>query len=166
MKGICHIWSRGRHFSPSLPDRGPTQVRGPTGIWNLAHSIIPLFIRSVVICKMIHPSSSNPTTTFTTSYSNGLVIVRWLTQRDFSILSFPWEKKSVHRSPFRSCKGQAYIFRKQLNTVSLGIQELQLKRKVCSSSKNTQILVKFLKRRVFSWWGIILPRGTHAQESV
>ena len=19
MKGICHIWSRGRHFSPSLP---------------------------------------------------------------------------------------------------------------------------------------------------
>ena len=33
MKGICLIWSRGRHFSPSLPDRGPT------GIWNLAHSI-------------------------------------------------------------------------------------------------------------------------------
>ena len=22
MKGICLIWSRGRHFSPSLPDRG------------------------------------------------------------------------------------------------------------------------------------------------
>ena len=39
MKGICLIWSRGRHFSPSLPDRGPTQGRGPTGIWNFAHSI-------------------------------------------------------------------------------------------------------------------------------
>ena len=33
MKGICHIWSRGRHFSPSLPDRGST------GIWSSAHSI-------------------------------------------------------------------------------------------------------------------------------
>ena len=33
MKGICLIWSRDRHFSPSLP------VRGPTGIWNSAHSI-------------------------------------------------------------------------------------------------------------------------------
>ena len=33
------IWSRGRHFSPSLPDRGPTQGRGPTGIRHLAHSI-------------------------------------------------------------------------------------------------------------------------------
>ena len=33
MKGICLIWSGGRHFSPSLPDRGPT------GIWHLAHSI-------------------------------------------------------------------------------------------------------------------------------
>ena len=32
MKGLCLIWSRGRHFSPSLPDRGPTQGRGPTGI--------------------------------------------------------------------------------------------------------------------------------------
>ena len=32
MKGICLIWSRGRNFSPSLPDRGPTQGRGPTGI--------------------------------------------------------------------------------------------------------------------------------------
>ena len=32
-KGICLLWSRGRHFSPSLPDRGPT------GIWNSAHSI-------------------------------------------------------------------------------------------------------------------------------
>ena len=39
MKGICLIWSRGRHFSPSLPDRGPTQGRGPTGISHLAHSI-------------------------------------------------------------------------------------------------------------------------------
>ena len=39
MKGICVIWSRGRHFPPSLPDRGPTQGRGPTGIRNLAHSI-------------------------------------------------------------------------------------------------------------------------------
>ena len=39
MKGICLIWSRGRHFSPSLPDRGPTQGWGPTGIWHLTHSI-------------------------------------------------------------------------------------------------------------------------------
>ena len=39
MKGICLIWSRDRHFSPSLPDRGPTQGRGPTGIRHLAHSI-------------------------------------------------------------------------------------------------------------------------------
>ena len=29
MKGICLIWFRGRHFSLSLPDRGPTQGRGP-----------------------------------------------------------------------------------------------------------------------------------------
>ena len=33
MKGTCLIWSRGRHFSPSLTERGPT------GIWHLAHSI-------------------------------------------------------------------------------------------------------------------------------
>ena len=33
MKGICLIWSRGRYISPSLPDRGPT------GIFNLAHSV-------------------------------------------------------------------------------------------------------------------------------
>ena len=33
MKGIYLIWSRGQLISPSLPDRGPT------GIWNLAHSI-------------------------------------------------------------------------------------------------------------------------------
>ena len=33
MKAICLIWGRGRHFCPSLPDRGPT------GIWNSAHSI-------------------------------------------------------------------------------------------------------------------------------
>ena len=33
MKGICLIWSRGRHSSPSLPDRGPT------GTWHLASSI-------------------------------------------------------------------------------------------------------------------------------
>ena len=39
MKGICQIWSRGRHFSPSLPARRPTQGRGPTGIWHSAHSI-------------------------------------------------------------------------------------------------------------------------------
>ena len=26
MKGFCLIWSRGRHFSPSLPDRGPTGI--------------------------------------------------------------------------------------------------------------------------------------------
>ena len=39
MKGICFIWSRGQRFSPSLPDRGPTQGRGPAGIRDLAHSI-------------------------------------------------------------------------------------------------------------------------------
>ena len=39
MKGVCLIWSRGLHFSPFLPDRGPTQGRGSIGIWNLAHSI-------------------------------------------------------------------------------------------------------------------------------
>ena len=39
MKGIYLIWSRDRHFSSSLPDRGPTQGRGPTGISNLSHSI-------------------------------------------------------------------------------------------------------------------------------
>ena len=33
MKGTCLIWSRGRHFSPSLTERGPT------GIWHLALSI-------------------------------------------------------------------------------------------------------------------------------
>ena len=39
-KGLVScIWFRGRHFSPSLPDRGPTQGWEPTGIWNLAHSI-------------------------------------------------------------------------------------------------------------------------------
>ena len=37
MKGICLIWSRGRHFSPSLPERGPIQGRVPTGIRHLAH---------------------------------------------------------------------------------------------------------------------------------
>ena len=38
MKGICHIWSRGRYFSPSLPDvlRGerylkPGSQKRPTG---------------------------------------------------------------------------------------------------------------------------------------
>ena len=30
LKQICSIWSRGRHFSPSLPDRRPTLGRGPT----------------------------------------------------------------------------------------------------------------------------------------
>ena len=33
MKGICLIRSRGRHLSPSLPDRGQTGIR------HLAHSI-------------------------------------------------------------------------------------------------------------------------------
>ena len=32
MKGICLMWSRCRHYSPSLPDLGPTQGGGPTGI--------------------------------------------------------------------------------------------------------------------------------------
>ena len=32
MKGICLMWSRCRHYSPSLPDRGPTEGGGPTGI--------------------------------------------------------------------------------------------------------------------------------------
>ena len=32
MKGICFMWSRGQHVSPSMPDRGPTQGQGPTGI--------------------------------------------------------------------------------------------------------------------------------------
>ena len=32
MKGICLIWSRGRHVSLSLPYPGPTQGREPTGI--------------------------------------------------------------------------------------------------------------------------------------
>ena len=32
MKGIRLVWSRGRHISPFLPDRGPTKGRGPTGI--------------------------------------------------------------------------------------------------------------------------------------
>lgn len=35
---ICLIWSRGRDFSPSLPDRGPT------GIWNFNYSTTYWFL--------------------------------------------------------------------------------------------------------------------------
>ena len=52
MKGICLIWSRGRHFSPSLPDRGPT------GIWNLAHSISDPRAEISGILVMVRRSSS------------------------------------------------------------------------------------------------------------
>ena len=36
MKGICLIWSRGRHISPSLPDLEPT------GICSRVHSVSDL----------------------------------------------------------------------------------------------------------------------------
>lgn len=40
MKGICHIWWRGRHFSPSLTVHAwrQTQGRGPSEIWNSVHT--------------------------------------------------------------------------------------------------------------------------------
>ena len=52
MKGICLIWSRGQHFSPSLPDRGPT------GIWNLAHSISDARAEISGILVMVRHSSA------------------------------------------------------------------------------------------------------------
>ena len=58
MKGICLIWSRGRQFSPSLPDRGPTQGRGPTGIWNLAHSMSDPRAETSGILVMVRRSST------------------------------------------------------------------------------------------------------------
>ena len=57
MKGICLIWSRGRHFSPSLPDRGPTQGRGPTSIRHLAHSISDPWAEISGILVMVRRSS-------------------------------------------------------------------------------------------------------------
>ena len=55
MKGMCLIWSRGRHISPSLPDRGPT------GIWNLAHSISdPRAAISGMLVMVRRSSSTSP----------------------------------------------------------------------------------------------------------
>ena len=54
MKGICLIWSRGRHFSPSLPDRGPTQ-----GIRHLAHSISDPRAEISGILVMVRRSSAS-----------------------------------------------------------------------------------------------------------
>jgi len=65
MKGICFLWSRDRHFSPSLPDRGPTQGRGPTGIWLLAHSISDPRAEISGILVMVRRSS---TTSRSTTY--------------------------------------------------------------------------------------------------
>ena len=52
MKGRCLIWSRGRHFSPSLPDRGPTGIR------NLAHSISDPRAEISEILVMVRRSSA------------------------------------------------------------------------------------------------------------
>ena len=51
MKGICFIWSRGRHFYPSLPDRGPTGIR------HLAHSISDPRAEMSAILVMVRRSS-------------------------------------------------------------------------------------------------------------
>ena len=48
----CDIRSRGRHFSPSLPGRGPT------GIWNLAHSISDPRSEILRILVMVRRSST------------------------------------------------------------------------------------------------------------
>ena len=61
MKEICLIWSRGRYFSPSLP----TQGRGPTGIWNLAHSISdPRAEISGILVMVRHSSAMSRGTTY------------------------------------------------------------------------------------------------------
>ena len=52
MKGICLIWSRGWHISPSLPDRGPTGIR------NLAHSVSDPRAEISGILVMVRRSSS------------------------------------------------------------------------------------------------------------
>ena len=52
MKGICLLWSRGRHFSPSLSNWGPT------GIWNLAHSINDARAEISGILVMVRRSSA------------------------------------------------------------------------------------------------------------
>ena len=53
MQGSCLIWSRGRHFSPSLSDRGPT------GVCNLAHSISDPRAEILGIFVMVRRSSDS-----------------------------------------------------------------------------------------------------------
>jgi len=57
MKEICLIWSRGRHFSPSLPDQAPT------GIWNSVYSISDPRAEISGILVMVRRSSATSRST-------------------------------------------------------------------------------------------------------
>ena len=73
MKGICLIWYRGRHLSPSLPDREPPQGRELTGIRNFAHSISDLRAEISGILVMVRRSS--PTSRGTVYWFQLLVVI-------------------------------------------------------------------------------------------
>ena len=119
MKGICLIWSRGRHFSPSLPDRGPTQGRGPTGIWHLAHSISdPRAEISGILVMVRRSSSSSRGTTywfqifcFSTSRVFRLRMCKFSERKCYPIpeSSILWPAGRKARSLFKSEKGQIWL---------------------------------------------------------
>ena len=83
MKGICLIWSRGRHFSPSIPDRGPT------GIWNLAHCISDPRAEISGILVMVRSFSA---TSRGTTY--------WFQYFCYHICSAQWQLNILVSNPF------------------------------------------------------------------
>ena len=116
--GICLVCFRGRHFSPSLPDRGPAQGRGPTGIWNLAHSISdPWAEISAILVVVPRSSTTSRGFCFTMSRLSGL---RMRNISDLMCIPKSRETKAVKQLRKGQARSQIPVYKAFNMVVAMG----------------------------------------------
>ena len=98
---MCFVRSRSRHFSPSLPGRGSTQGRGPTGVSDRCADISGI---------VVMVGRSSPTSRGTSSCLPFFCFVLFLNQckRNCSAYYDP-EKKGI-KEPTSSVPGSTPLF--------------------------------------------------------